>query len=54
MEESKLAELRKLVDEVMYASTKKEAEHSLKRLEFLASGVETASGPTSLESYVNQ
>lgn len=39
MDASKLSELRQLVDEVMYASTKKEAQHPLRRLEFLAAGL---------------
>lgn len=39
MDEGKLKEIRRLVDEVMYASTKKEAQNSTRRLEFLASGV---------------
>lgn len=37
MNEGKLKELRQLVEEVMCASTKKEARNSVRRLEFLAS-----------------
>ncbi|MGI2325189.1 MULTISPECIES: hypothetical protein [Methylococcus] len=37
MNTSRLSELRQLVDEVMYASTKNEAQHPLRRLEFIAS-----------------
>lgn len=39
MDATKLNELRRLVDEVMDASTKKEAQQPLRRLEFLAAGL---------------
>ena len=42
---SKLSDLRQLVDEVMYASTKKEAQHPLRRLEFIASGLNGSIDP---------
>lgn len=44
MEESKLKELRQLVDEVMYAPTKKGAQYSTRRLEFVASGMKGSMG----------
>ncbi len=37
MDEDRLKELRQLVDQIMYASTKKEAQYSIRRLEFMAS-----------------
>lgn len=45
MDTSKLAELRRLVDEVMYSSTKKEAQPLLRRLEFLACGLKLNMDP---------
>ena len=45
MDTNKLSELRQLVDEVMYASTKKEAELPLRRLEFIASGLKGSIDP---------
>lgn len=39
MDKNRLDELRNLVEEVMYASTKKEAQHSIRRLEFMASAL---------------
>lgn len=40
-----LDELRDLVNEVMYADTKKEAQHSLRRLEFKAAGLKGTIDP---------
>ncbi|MEX2164003.1 MAG: hypothetical protein WD823_07145 [Sulfuricaulis sp.] len=37
MDKNRLEELRQLVEDVMYASTKKEAQYPIKRLEFMAS-----------------
>jgi hypothetical protein len=37
MDENTLKELRQLVDEIMYSSTKKDAHYPLKRLEFKSS-----------------
>ena len=45
LDASKLSEMRQLVDEVMYASTKKEAQHPLRRLEFIASGLNGSIDP---------
>jgi hypothetical protein len=42
MDEGKPKELRRLVDEVMYAPTKKGAQNSIRRLEFVASGMKGA------------
>lgn len=42
MDDSELKELRQLVDEVMYAPTKKDAQFPLRRLEFVASGLQGA------------
>jgi len=39
MDNNTLNKLRQLVDEVMYAPTKKDAQHPLRRLEFMASGL---------------
>jgi hypothetical protein len=39
MDKNTLDELRQLINEVMYASTKKDAQHPLKLLEFKASGL---------------
>jgi hypothetical protein len=39
VDKNRLDELRQLVEHVMYASTKKEAQHSIRRLEFMASSV---------------
>jgi len=39
VDKNRLDELRQLVEEVMYASTKKEAQHSIRRLEFKAAAV---------------
>lgn len=39
MDDNTLAELRQLVDEVMYAPTKKDSQRPLRRLEFIASGL---------------
>ncbi|MEC4888566.1 MAG: hypothetical protein RI101_00770 [Nitrospira sp.] len=48
MNEGKLKELRQLVDEVMYAATKKEARSSVRRLEFVASDMKSA-----IDSYLS-
>jgi hypothetical protein len=45
MDDSTLNELRQLVDEVMYAPTKKEAQLPIRRLEFKASGLKGAIDP---------
>lgn len=37
VDKNRLEELRQLVEQVMYASTKKEAQHLIRRLEFMAS-----------------
>ncbi len=39
MDDGKLIELRQLVDEVMYAATKKDAARPLRRLEFVAAEI---------------
>ena len=49
MDSKKISEIRDLVDEVMYASTKKEAQHPLRRLEFEASGLKGTIDPNLLE-----
>lgn len=45
MESSKINELRRLVDEVMYAPTKKDAQYPLGCLEFASSGVKGTIDP---------
>jgi hypothetical protein len=40
-----LDELRQLVDDVMHASTKQEAQHPLRRLKFLAAGLKVNMDP---------
>jgi len=40
-----LSELRQLVDEVIYAPTKKEAQPPLRRLEFIAAGLKGSIDP---------
>lgn len=45
MEDNKLRELRQLIDEVMHADTKKDAEQPLRRLEFLAAVLTETIGP---------
>jgi hypothetical protein len=37
LDSNRLKELRQLVEQVMHASTKKEAQHPIRRLEFMAS-----------------
>ena len=45
MDDNTLKELRKLVDEVVYASTKKDAQSPLRRLEFEASMLRGVTDP---------
>lgn len=42
MEETKLRELKELIDQVVYAPNKKEAQSSIRRLEFIASQMKGA------------
>lgn len=39
VDKNRLDELRQLVEQVMYAPTKQEAQHSIRRLEFMASSI---------------
>lgn len=45
MDDKTLNELRQLVDKIMYAPTKKDAQHPLRRLEFVASGLKGTIDP---------
>jgi hypothetical protein len=45
MSEIDLIGLRRLIDNVIYAPTKKEAKPSIKRLEFIASNIKGTIGP---------
>ncbi len=45
MDEKELKTLRNLIEEVMYAHTKKEAEEHLKRLKFIFSGMKGTMDP---------